>query len=61
MMDRQHGKIVWECDGCHEVLETGESDFHEALGVLRDEGWLSRQVANMVWCHYCPECRRTEE
>ena len=30
MLDRQHGKIVFECDSCNEVLETETRDFDEA-------------------------------
>lgn len=55
MLDRQHGQIVFECEGCSETLETGEREFAEAKGVLDDEGWKARKVG-ADWCHYCPEC-----
>ena len=55
MLDRQHGKIVFECDDCGAVLETGESDFSDAVSAMRDAGWTSRKIGD-VWTHKCEEC-----
>ena len=27
MIDRQHGNLVFECDGCGDTFETGGSEF----------------------------------
>jgi hypothetical protein len=57
MLDRQHGKIVFECDSCNEVLETETSDFVEALMILKREEWDARKIGDL-WIHICPECKR---
>jgi hypothetical protein len=57
MLDRQHGKIVFECDSCNHVLETETSDFDEALMILRREEWDARKIGAQ-WIHTCPECKR---
>jgi hypothetical protein len=57
MLDRQHGKIVFECDSCNEVLETETSDFVEALTILKREEWDARKIGAQ-WIHTCPECKR---
>jgi len=56
MIDRHHGKIVFECDRCHEVEEPGTSDFAEALESIKHEGWEARKVGEQ-WRHYCPKCK----
>jgi len=55
MLDRQHNQIVFECDECGETLETGESDFSDALSAFRDDGWRSRLVEGS-WVHLCGDC-----
>lgn len=55
MMDRQNGKILFECDDCPDVLETGESDFGEAWDMAKSDGWRTRKFGN-VWKHRCPKC-----
>ena len=47
MLDRQHGKIVFECDSCNEVLETETSDFVEALTILKREEWDARKISDL--------------
>lgn len=54
MIDRQRGKIVFECDSCSNVLDTGESDFDQANAMRREEGWLA-SVQHGEWSHYCSE------
>lgn len=58
-MDRQHGKVVFECDSCDEVLETGVRDFQVAWAMASDEGWTSRKHGD-VWLHGCPNCGETK-
>jgi len=60
MIDRQFngGPIVLRCDACApEYLETGTSDFAEAMAVAGDEGWIKRYAEwSAGWNHYCPDC-----
>ncbi len=58
MLDRQKGGIVFECDGCNEVLETETSNFDAAVNMLNREDWRSKKVGN-GWEHYCFRCRKS--
>lgn len=58
MLDRVHGRIVFECDDCGDPLETDETDFAEAMQMMRDEGWKSVKYGD-VWQHRCAGCSRT--
>lgn len=56
MLERQHGEIIFVCDGCQESLVTGTGDFDNALAVLKDSnGWKIRRRGG-EWEHYCPDC-----
>ena len=55
MLDKQKGDIVFECDRCGEVFDSGASNFDAARGALKMEGWKARKIAD-VWCHYCRDC-----
>lgn len=56
MLDRQHGDVIFECDGgCGEVLETGTSNFDAARNALRRENWKTRKIGE-EWTHLCPGC-----
>lgn len=55
MIDRQYGKIVFECDSCPEVLDTGTDDFSDACLMAKAEGWKTRKIAN-EWLHGCSKC-----
>lgn len=56
MIDRQHGEIVYECDGCPETLETGESEWADAKALFDRRGWRAEKVGS-EWTHLCPRCR----
>lgn len=57
MMDRQHGKIVFECDACGDTLETGEREFSDAWDMAKSDGWRVRKIEpSNVWVHSCPKC-----
>lgn len=58
MMDRQKGDLVFECDGCGEVLETDTSNFEAAQSVLKRNGWKPEKN-NDIWEHYCNGCNRS--
>jgi hypothetical protein len=61
MIDRQKGKILFECETCDEVLDTQTGDFTEALAKMQAEGWanVGHQKIGMkpTYTHYCPNCR----
>lgn len=52
MIDRQHNKIVFECDCCPETFESETEDFSEAWAAAKREGWRNKQVGG-VWLHSC--------
>jgi len=54
-MDRQHGRYVFECDSCDEVLDVHTKDWEEAKATMRRDGWHARLIAD-VWLHGCPNC-----
>ena len=55
MIDRQSGKILFECDSCDEVFDTETTDFSEALAMIKREDWKVRKIAS-EWLHGCPKC-----
>ena len=55
MLDRQHGKIVFECDSRNEVLETEALDIDDALSILKRKQWKAQKIGR-DWIHACPEC-----
>lgn len=56
MIERQDGTIQFVCDACPESLETGSSDFAEANGARKREGWTAEKVGQ-EWVHLCAACR----
>ncbi len=57
MIDRQHGYIVFECDGCGDTLETGEREWNDAMSEFRSESWRAFKDDD-GWNHYCPSCNK---
>ena len=55
MIDRQGGDIVFECDTCGEVLESGTADFGSAWNHAKREGWRTRKIGT-EWVHACSKC-----
>lgn len=55
MIDRQHGKLIFECDSCDQVFEPETADFVEAWNSAKESGWRSQKIAD-VWLHGCPTC-----
>lgn len=55
MLDRQHGKIIFECDVCGETLDVDTRDFNKGLRTLNNESWKARKIG-ADWCHSCPDC-----
>jgi len=56
MLDRQKGNIIFECDGCADVLETETGDFDSAMNLFRREGWKARKIGE-DWMHLCRKCQ----
>lgn len=55
MIDRQHGKIIIECDTCSDTFEGEVGDeFSVVWGAATREGWRSRKIAG-EWLHGCPK------
>jgi hypothetical protein len=52
---RNHGDLVFECDRCHDTLESNDSDFGIAWSMAKREGWTVKKVFN-EWQHTCPNC-----
>jgi hypothetical protein len=55
MIDRQYGKLVFECDSCPETFGGDSDDFSAAWAAAKSEGWSSRKIAD-EWLHGCPKC-----
>jgi len=55
MIDRQHSKILIECDSCDQVFE-GETgaEFSAVWASARREGWRTAKIAD-EWLHGCPK------
>ena len=56
MIDRQHGKILIECDSCDVVFEgdPGE-EWGEVWPSAKREGWRTKKIGD-EWVHGCPKC-----
>jgi hypothetical protein len=48
-------QAVFECNVCGDMLETGETEFDEALDAMRSEDWRAI-MQDGVWEHRCAEC-----
>lgn len=55
MIDRQKGRLLFECDACSTVEEFDSRDFHEAWEALKEQGWTVRKI-DEAWVHGCPRC-----
>jgi hypothetical protein len=55
MIDRQHDKIIWECDACGDTFEWEDDDFHGGWTAAKDEGWRAKLIGT-EWTHLCPPC-----
>jgi hypothetical protein len=56
MIDRQHGKIIIECDSCDETFEgEPQQEFTDVWSKAKRDGWNTRQIAG-EWLHGCSKC-----
>lgn len=54
-IDRQHNKVLIECDSCTEVFDGESDDFKEVWDAAKRDGWRTRKIAD-EWLHGCPKC-----
>jgi hypothetical protein len=54
--EKNGGRWRFQCDACPEAIDTNCSDFHEALGVAKSEGFVAYQQGGM-WFHACENCK----
>lgn len=57
MIDRQHGKIVIECDTCDVVFHSDSRDFSDAWERAKADGWSAAKTGD-IWMHGCQTCGR---
>lgn len=55
MIDRQKGKLLFECDTCSEVFEPGTGNFEDGWNKAKAEGWKATKVGEL-WTHSCGQC-----
>lgn len=55
MIDRQHGKIIIECDTCDEVFAGDSDEWNEVWPAAKRDGWKSKKIGD-TWVHGCPKC-----
>ena len=56
MIDRQGGKLIFECDSCDATEEFGDDEnFSECWSRLKRDGWRTRKIGD-EWVHGCPSC-----
>jgi len=56
MIDRQHGRIIIECDSCDELFEGERGDNWDTVwAAAKHVGWTARKIAD-TWLHGCPKC-----
>jgi hypothetical protein len=56
MIDRQHGKLLFECDSCGEVFDGESGEFSEVWAAAKRDGWRTRKMGDEDWVHSCPNC-----
>jgi hypothetical protein len=56
MIDRQGGRLIFECDSCAATFEGAKGDdFNEAWGAAKSEGWKAQKIGQ-TWIHACSDC-----
>jgi hypothetical protein len=55
MIDRQHGKVLIECDSCSEVYEGDSGEFNEVWAAAKRERWKTKKIGDQ-WIHGCTKC-----
>lgn len=47
--------IVFDCDNCNELIDTGTKIFRDALDFIKSEGWIISRDEDGEWVHFCNE------
>ena len=47
-----NGPITFECDVCHDSIDTKTDDFRDALSFAKDSGWIVKKIEDN-WFHFC--------
>lgn len=55
MLDKELGEFVVACDRCSKELLLGTDDFHDAMDVMKAQGWRAYKEDG-DWWHKCKEC-----
>lgn len=56
-IDKQHGRIMIECDSCNEVFTGGaDVEWEETWAAAKHDGWKARKIAG-EWLRSCPACK----
>lgn len=55
MIDRQHGKIIIECDSCEAVFDNESNEWKDVWAMASREGWTAKKIGK-DWVHGCPKC-----
>ena len=58
MFDRQHQRLIFECDFCGQVVKCDSDDFVVEWAQLKQDGWTAKQQpgGSSSWVHRCGEC-----
>ena len=58
MSTERIGRVIhFCCDICGQALDTGETQFTDALEWKKVSGWGSRKDENGEWMDICDECK----
>lgn len=60
MITRVYNKIVFECDGCGDTLDTQETEFDKANFERRENRWSALRNMKGEWEHLCSRCSCSE-
>jgi predicted RNA-binding Zn-ribbon protein involved in translation (DUF1610 family) len=52
---RDHGNVVFECDGCDDTFTIDDPDFSVSWAAAKRDDWITRKLGS-EWHHYCPNC-----
>jgi rubredoxin len=56
MIDRQGGRLIFECDTCDSTFEGEKGDeFATTWNAAKSEGWKAMKIGR-DWVHACPDC-----
>jgi len=60
MSTHRNGRIIiFACDLCDSEIDTGETNFADAIQIKKDENWGSRKDENGEWMDICSDCKVT--